>query len=234
MQAGLRLGFTVVAIALGGLLLAPRTSQAALTVDLRAVSTTNGTVVDAKTVLFDGPVGGTVTMDVYMVITGMSDPDPDNDFLDYLHGSFLSSFGGLRGDLKAQLVFPDYGDFISSNGFIQDLDGDADLDVGSNDDSTIVNFFRSYKWREAPRMAVAKIATLKWTSTLTDFGAETLINFRPQDHPQAAHWLVDGLSRYPLFDTFTSGPAVLIKQAPEPAGLAALSSAVMLLLRRRC
>jgi len=39
--------------------------QPALTVDLRAVSTTSGSIVDPKHVLFTGSVGDTITMDVW-------------------------------------------------------------------------------------------------------------------------------------------------------------------------
>src|SRR5687768_16955524 len=87
-------------IALAVCALLPNPAIATLTVDLRAVSTTNGTVVSPKEVLFTGGVGDTVTMNVFMVISGMIDPDTDNDYLDFLHGSFLSSFGGLQGNLS--------------------------------------------------------------------------------------------------------------------------------------
>ena len=224
---------THLVVALSFLSMLPFTpcAHATLTVDLRATSTTSGTVLDPKHVLFTGGVGDTVTMDVYMVITGMVDTDTDNDFLDYLHGSFLSSSGGLRGDLEARLV-GFYSDFISSDGLMQDLDGDADLDIGSNDDSSIANFFRSYKWREAPRVSTAKIATLKWTNTSPELGAQASMNFRPRNVATGAQWAVDGNTFNPSFGLFRAGQPVSITHVPEPAACAMVSSFVALMKLR--
>src|SRR3954452_5625949 len=119
-----------------------------LTGDVRAVSTSSGTVFDAKHVEYTGGGGGTVTFEVWSVITGYDPSNPNPDFLDYLHGSFLSANGGLLGDLRAQFA-EEYGDFIASNGLRQDLDGDGDLDVGSNIDDSFANFFRAYSGMNA-------------------------------------------------------------------------------------
>jgi hypothetical protein len=84
--------------------LAPRSALAipTLTVDLRITGTSNGTVVHNKHVLVHGGVGTTVTMDIFAVITGQTNQIAD-EWLGHLHGSFLSSFGGLSGDLRAAL-----------------------------------------------------------------------------------------------------------------------------------
>jgi hypothetical protein len=193
---------------------AARADERALTVDLRATSTSSGTILDPKHVLFTGGPGDTVTMDVYSVITGAVDSDPDNDWLDYLHGSFLTSFGGLRGDLKADLVMF-YADFIAFDGLRQDLDGDGDLDVGSNNEASIANYFRAYRWRNAPREAVAKIATLTWTSTGTS--GDTSLFFRGQNVDIGAQWVIDATIFDPSFGQFLGGAPVQISAVPEPA-----------------
>jgi hypothetical protein len=90
---------TMICSVAGPLALRARAGDPALTVDLRATSTSNGTILDPKHVVFTGGVGGTVTMDVFAIVSGYS-----NQWTDYLHGSFLSSTGGLMGDLRAQLV----------------------------------------------------------------------------------------------------------------------------------
>jgi hypothetical protein len=151
-------------------------------------------------------------MDVFAIVSGYSNQWNFDDFTDYLHGSFLSSTGGLMGDLRAQLVH-DYAAFIASNGLRQDLDGDGDLDVGSNNDPSLANFFRAYIDEEAPRIPEAKIATLTWTRA--GDGVMTLVNFRPRNDPLAAQWAVDGVPYDPTAGPFEPGAPVEIIYVPE-------------------
>src|SRR4029079_15255080 len=138
---------------------------------------------------------------------------PHDDLLDYLHGSFLSSSGPPSGDLRAHLE-TNYGDFIASNGLRQDLDGDGDLDVGSNNPDSSTNFFRAYSGQFAPQIPVDKIATLTWTYTGGGNG-ETTINFRAREVLNGAQWGVDGFTYDPSLAPFRSGDPVAVAVLPE-------------------
>ena len=201
-----------------------------LTVDVRAVSTSGGTVIDDKHVeVYSGP-GTTVTMEMWSVISGYSNQFPQDDFLDFLHGSFLSSTGGLLGDLRATLD-PNYADFAASNGLRPDLDGDSDLDVGSNNDQSASNFFRAYSGQFAPHTPTVRIATLTWTRTSD--GTETFVNFRPRRATFAAQWAVDGEAYDPDTGAFGSGEPNNIKSVPEPISQFVCCIALAGLLCRR-
>ena len=189
-----------------------QSTQPALTVELRAVSTTNGTVVDSTHVEITGGAGTIVQLDVFGVISGVTDPENLN-FIDFLHGSFLSSFGELPGDLKAGLT-SDYNDFISGRGFEVDLDGDGDLDVGSNNDTSLTGYFRAYHRKDAPLIPEIRVGTLTWTCT--GVGQSTLLNFRPRNASDAAGWATDGEAYDPSNGIFRSGDAVTITWVPEP------------------
>src|SRR5688572_20856130 len=77
-------------------------------------------------------VGQTIQLEAWGVVTGSNDVITD-DGLQSAMGSFLSSAGGaVLGDLSATRVAP-FNALGSQEGRIQDLDGDGDLDVGSND-----------------------------------------------------------------------------------------------------
>ena len=190
---------------------------ASMTVDLRATGTSSGTVVDAKTVNFSGGVGDVVIMDVVATVSGTGNNDPLDDYIVFLHGSFLSTTNGLAGDLKAKLT-PDFIWLFSSNGLQQDLDGDSDLDVGSNNADIPANFFRADISDSAPYVAQAKIATLTWTRSAGG-SDETFVNFRPRVRHDAGLWWIDGIGYYADQDEFGAGAPVTIKMVPEPIGV---------------
>src|SRR5690242_17840408 len=108
-----------------------RIAHASMTVEFLAISTTNGTIVDPKHVLFTGHPGDTIRLNLFATVVG-DNSDPDDDFISYLNGSFLSSFGGLHGDLQGFLVSGYNGGGYAYGGTKQDLDGDGDLEAGSN------------------------------------------------------------------------------------------------------
>src|SRR5262249_7724594 len=132
-----------------------------LTVDLRATGTSSGVVLDSKHVLFTGGIGGTVQMDIWAVVGGGTNGMND-EWVSWLHGSFLSSYGGLLGDLSASVVHG-WDNVGAGNGTQQDLDGDTDRDVGSNDDSSPAFFFRAQRGQDTPLLPEAKVGNLIWT-----------------------------------------------------------------------
>jgi hypothetical protein len=116
---------------------------ASLTIDMRVTNVTGGgTKVTAKSVTGQA-VGTTVTMQVWAQVTGSAGNSTPGiaQCLQSVGGSFLSSNGGLLGNFipaNPPLVFKAAS---ASAGLATDLDGDGDLDVGSNDTSDAANFF---------------------------------------------------------------------------------------------
>ena len=213
------LALTLFAAACASILVCPLCAQArefpgSLTVELRAASTTSGTVLDDKHVLFTGGPGDSVRMNIWGVVTGQVNGTQFDDWIDHFDGSFLSSAGGLRGDLRANLFFEWFGAF-GFNGTRQDLDGDGDLDVGSNDDSTFAHFFRAERGQKAPNIPVVQIGVVTWTFTGGDGAA--LVNFRPRSAPDAAEWYVDGVRHDPIVGPFVAGTPAEIQFVPEPS-----------------
>jgi hypothetical protein len=149
----------LVAAAVAGLGLASFAAQqadAALVVDLRALSATNGTVIDAGNVQLTGVAPATVTFAVFAKVngansvllqrdwddddfdgnslTGTPDVQHPDDMLQIVSGSVLSSNGGLLGNVVAGAGFGPAAPFTASgaaSGTSQDIDGDGDNDLGS-------------------------------------------------------------------------------------------------------
>jgi len=234
LAAAVSLGMMLATVGLwpccGAVASAAPTDEPALTVDLRATSTTSGTVLDPKHVVFTGGVGDSVTMDLYYVITGYSNSDPFDDYFGWLHGSLLSSNGGLRGDLTAHVAF-EYQDTFGFSGFRQDLDGDGDLDVGSNNNATLSNFLRAYVGESAPSQPEDKFATVTWVRTGN--GTDTLINFRPRLASDAAGWVVDGHEYHPPTGVYTSGADIQISLVPEPTAVMPAVLAIVCCITQR-
>src|SRR5882672_2068484 len=104
------------------------------TIDLRTAS-------GGKTVNITS-VGQVVNLDVWAVVRG-TDNDATNDAFQWAHGSFLSTNvngGAAFGSLSAA-VTNQFATQVSQNGTQVDLDGDGDLDVGSNNDSQPWDYF---------------------------------------------------------------------------------------------
>lgn len=201
-----------------------QSTQPTLTVDLRAVSTTSGMIFDEKHVLFTGGAGDTVRMQIWGVVSGGVNGTIYDDWIDYLLGSFLSSSEGLRGNLRASSFYYWFG----YNGTRQDLDGDGDIDVGSNNDAEFNDFYYAMAGQDALNIPVVQLGDLTWTYTGSN--GQTLINFRPRNAPDAAFWVVDGMQQAPSIAPFQGGIPVNIAFVPElSVSSAALASAFALL-----
>jgi len=179
-------------------------AQAALTIDLRVtgVSAAGGTVVNTKSVA-NLVNGATVTMNVWAQVTG-SDPTKFQT-IQSVTGSFLSGFGGLLGNMT-DLPAGAYSDNSTSTGLFTDLDGDGDLDVGSNNEGDAGNFFRARSAKlYGPHTNAAtgdplpgftaqsiaggteyRIAQLKFI--VTSNTNSTTVNFRVNHASEAAVW----------------------------------------------
>jgi hypothetical protein len=186
------------------------TANGSLSIDLRAVTRNGVAVSDPKTV--NVAVGDTVVFRVFADVTGLDDSKPD--CLQLLSGSFLST-GGIKGTLALTTggllapfdVFP-----YTTGGHQSDLDGDGDLDLGSNNDADPTGFFAIV----ADRMTGPRSTRLDGVSAfppgfeptaiphgteysivrtmrmfVTDIGGPTLVNFRRRDSVTGGFWAED-------------------------------------------
>ncbi len=85
--------------------------------------------------------GDSVTLDLYTVASGLNGTSVD-DNVTWINGSFLSSQGGLLGDLQG-LPVPSIRTPPSTVGTAQDLDSDGDLDVGGTTPSSATGYYLS-------------------------------------------------------------------------------------------
>lgn len=221
---------------------APQEARAAFTTDLRAISATgSSSVVDAKHVLVGTP-GDIIRFELWGLVPG-HDADPTNDGIDIFNGSFISpNIGGtgtLRANVTARALDPNFINNGSSTGAVTDLDGDGDLDVGSNNNGDATGFF-SGRAITAPNAIIGqalRLGTMSLTITqiLASPGGITEANYRVRTGSVAAAWLEDGqfVTPGPGFD-YLSGEAVHLTVVPEPASLllAALMGVQMLSRRR--
>ena len=193
------------------------------TIDLRTPS-------GGKTVSVSS-VGQVVNLDVWAIVTA-GDSTATNDAFQWAHGSFLSSDvggGAAAGTLSAAVQSP-FDATAASNGTQVDLDGDGDLDVGSNDNSQPDNFFvaraSGLQGGHDPAPAKFLIGTVSFTVTSLKSGTSTDINFRPRDNVLAAGWAEDATAgdtnfKDPNTGTFAAGAPVVIVDPPPTATLTA-------------
>jgi hypothetical protein len=115
-------------------------ANAALTIDLRVLSVGGGAVgaVGGHTVTNAVP-GSFANMQVWAQVTGSNAAKAQT--LQSATGSFLSQPSTLLGNISTLLVNSPWLANSGSAGFQQDLDGDGDLDVGSNNNGDAANFF---------------------------------------------------------------------------------------------
>ncbi|HEV8290406.1 MAG TPA: calcium-binding protein [Tepidisphaeraceae bacterium] len=190
------------------------------TIDLR---TTGG----GKTVTLTS-VGQVINLDVWAVVTG-ADATAADDAFQWAHGSFLSSDvgGGAAGGTLSASVLSPFAATAASNGGQADLDGDGDLDVGSNDNSRPNGFFVAraggFQGGHDPAPAQFRIGTVSFRVTSLKAGTSTNINFRPRDNVLAAGWAEDATAedlnfKNPVTGTFAAGAPVVLTHSQPPAG----------------
>lgn len=229
-------------------------TNAGMNIDIRATGVSGGGTMANGKLINDAVVGSVVSFDVFAVVTGTNASNADDKFIS-VAGSWRSSNGGLEGDILMNLVRsvtdPDTGDVLtpgfdglgSSVGLQQDLDGDGDLDVGSNTDSDAANFWAA-RFALAPAGSGAGSPSPTTggrrigfgTFTVTQDGLQTLINFDGRGASTAANYFQDGQTiqepsadgLVPLVVNGTGGGTI-----PEPAALSLAGLAGLGLIRRR-
>lgn len=186
-----------------------------LIIDVRATGATGGAVVlTPKQIDVGGAsAGATVSFEIYALVTG-DDGDTTNDGILSFAGSYLSTNdplgGSIRGNLKA-FRDPAMRGTGGSNGFIADLDGDGDLDIGSNNNASAGSFFSARSSAAPDPVLGQQVLTATLTLTLTSVtniaGAETAVNFRRRQSGTSGAWFEDG-SQITSSD-YSSGSPVL-------------------------
>jgi Bacterial Ig domain len=199
-----------------------------LTIDVRAADD----VSKSATVT---TVGTVLNLDVWATITGTMN-NAALDALQSVHGSFLSTgvtTGDVGGNLTAANVAP-FAGLGSQPGSAADLNGDGNLDWGSNVDNTTAGFFiaraDSLEYSSSGTVVGGslefKIGTLTYTVTKLNEGGETDITFRPRrpaaSEAIAAEWFEDSTYKNNLDGTFQGGAPFKISDpaiAPAPTAV---------------
>lgn len=214
-------------------------AKALLTFDLRSTDSANPKLVD--------PPSGTnyvLHFDLYAVITGQ-DSDLTNEGIQDAYFSIRSTnvfSSGLAGNLALTLATPfdalnSLGQATASTGTIQDLDGDGDLDIGSND-STVSD---GWALARAASMQTGQsqylLAHVTFTPTAPFLGGETDITVGVRQMTSRivvpAVWEEDGHGIDPsVGGIYTSGAPVVIA-VPEPSLLCLLLGPALALRYRR-
>ncbi len=168
-------------------------------------------------------VGQVLTLDVLAIVSS-SNNDPTQDGFQDLTGSFIATAGGgasVAGNLAATNLSPFHANGAQP-GTSQDLNGDGNLDVGSNDPVDTTGYFiaRASPVQTADTGTIVgntlefKIATLSYTVTSLSGGGQTDINFIPYDDPSGvanASWAENGATIYPAIGgVFQAGSAFAI------------------------
>lgn len=225
-------------VALAGLLAAgaATSAEAALMIDVRVSGGGKSTAVT--------PLGGTVDLQVFAVLPN-ADLNPANDGFWQTTGSMLSSNGGLAANFTEALAVAPFNvnhQDTTNGAALVDLDGDLDIDVGSNNNNSGDDFlyFRAGSLRTGVEFL---IGTAKLTIA-PDSAGETEVNWRPITPISfgGSIWREDGVNKstapgIPVANRgeVIVGAPVTISAAPvpEPAGLGLLAVGGLALLRRR-
>ncbi len=164
-------------------------------------------------------VGEVLNLDVYAVVTG-ANLQSDQDAVQDVTGSFISSAAysnAIDGNLAATVIGPfDANGY--QNGTQQDLNGDGNIDVGSNTATAIEGYFFA---RDAGvdtngtnqnGSLVVQLGTLTYTVTNLSEGGQTDINFVPRPSSPipgtgyySAVWTEDNADANDIINTFEGG-----------------------------
>jgi hypothetical protein len=166
-------------------------------------------------------VGQIVNLEIWATITG-HDASGANEGLQLLQASFLStniSGGAANGTLQTKLEAPFNGNG-AQNGAGVDLDGDGDLDIGSNDDT--VHSFNSFAGRSNSMTTAGtisggsnsfKVGTATFTVTALLTGVQTNLVARVRQSNVGFVFQEDGVKQnLGSGGSFTGGSGIVLKR----------------------
>ena len=174
-------------------------------------------------------VGQKISLEVWATVKGANSSTTDDGF-QMQHGSLLSSNvngGAANGTLSVALISP-FNGLGSDVGRQQDLDGDGDLDVGTNDNVMSTDH---YVTRAASMMVgnSFKIGTATFTVTsLRSTTGQTNLAYRLMQST-AFHqvWREDGVPQSPRAgDPYLNGTPVVLKRSGTTTQTYSLSGTV--------
>jgi len=223
-------------------------AQAIFVFDVRATGATGGaTLVNNKSVTLAAGQAATVTFQLWGMVSepygsGLpEDGNPNNENIKLMIGSFLTNGTSVKGNLAATVVAT-----MQANGFstgtIQDLDGDGDLDIGSNASSSAADYWAA-RTTDTTNGLVGQ-QSLLGTMTLnvvgTDVvvnGTDTTVNFRKKTGPanSVGQWTENGTAVISNASNVTSGGNVVLTPTgvPEPTSIGLIGLAGLGMLARR-
>ncbi|MEA2710042.1 MAG: hypothetical protein QOF78_2643, partial [Phycisphaerales bacterium] len=221
----MRLNVTVVAAAAAASIVLPSLAFAAtpsITLDLR-VHGSGAKEIDVSS------IGESIVLDLFARCDGM-DADATNDTLTILGGCFQSASGGLGVDLLGLQPAAPFNGLGSSTGIAQDLDGDGDLDVGSNNPALSTGFYM-VRTPTAPRpqqpggFLIGSVAV-----TVASLGGHsTEVNWLQRQNTIASLAYFDGSTtpvRVALSSITSTAPVVIRAPGPNPTPIEYLSSTI--------
>ncbi|CAN5669564.1 hypothetical protein BH09PLA1_BH09PLA1_29380 [soil metagenome] len=235
-------------------------AQGDLTIDLRATTVNGAALSGGQTqhAIPNAQIGDVIAFDVFALVTG-TDANFMNDRFLAVSGSFRSSALGSGDNLLGNLLLdvvrtqfdPETGDPVGPLGFDnlgfsagtqQDLDGDGDLDVGSNNTSAPANYWaaRAYLVTSGGGYGVPaglpngrKIGVGCFNVTSTSAASQTLLRFAGRNIDIAATYNEDGIVRQgPSLDSLP-GKGIVVSSIPEPASVTTIAARLLVLHRRR-
>lgn len=221
--------FTRIAAAVAAIALTSAAANASLTLDLQTL--TGGKVVNATP-------GQVVTLKVVATVTagGAAADGYQSSYFSLLStGSLLGNFSNVQaGSAFTGSAHQDSNAGANGGTTINpvDLDGDTDLDFGSNVNTSGAGFVFTRANSMQPGN-VFEIATVDWT--VGAIGTNANLNVRVRTGATGSGWSEDGVGRNGSTGTLLVGSPVAVSSGavPEPATLGLLAPLAGALLARR-
>ena len=175
-------------------------------------------------------IGQEIDLEIWVTITG-DNATGDDEALQSVNTSLLSTNiagGAAQGTFTAANIAPFNGN-LANTGASVDLDGDGDLDIGRNDNSSDVGFFfaRSTSMTTAGTVDGAsksfQVGTATFTVTALNNGIQTNLVTRPRTGHFGAYVLLeDDVPQNGNSNLLSAGPGIILKRE----GTASLSGRV--------